>query len=256
AADRVQRHHRGQRAVPARSDGDEHAQQLRGPQERPAGDHADPPGAGGAAPRHPGRDLRSDRLPRADHADRAEGRRLLDGPSGHSAARDGQEEEGGPRAGVHRFCRGHARQRLLRGRDQDAVGDGPAVRRLRVQQSHAAGYALVGYWTAYLKANYPAEYMAALLTSVADNKDKSAVYLSECRRLGIKVLPPDVNESVERFSAVGDDIRFGLGAVRNVGANVVQSIIATREEKGKYSSFTDFMDKSDLVVCNKRVLES
>jgi DNA polymerase-3 subunit alpha len=123
-------------------------------------------------------------------------------------------------------------------------------------KSHAAGYALVGYWTAYLKANYPAEYMAALLTSVADNKDKSAVYLSECRRLGIKVLPPDVNESVERFSAVGDDIRFGLGAVRNVGANVVQSIIATREEKGKYSSFTDFMDKSDLVVCNKRVLES
>src|SRR5690606_24674948 len=123
-------------------------------------------------------------------------------------------------------------------------------------KSHAAGYALVGYWTAYLKANYPAEYMAALLTSVADNKDKSAVYLSECRRLGIKVLPPDVNESVERFSAVGDVIRFGLGAIRNVGANVVQSIIKTREEKGKYTSFTDFMDKSELVVCNKRVIES
>ncbi|MFC4000761.1 DNA polymerase III subunit alpha [Prauserella oleivorans] len=123
-------------------------------------------------------------------------------------------------------------------------------------KSHAAGYGLVSYWTAYLKANYPAEYMAALLTSVGDNKDKSAVYLSECRRLGVKVLPPDVNESGQRFAAVGDDIRFGLGAVRNVGANVVDSIIKTREEKGKYSSFTDFLDKSELVVCNKRVLES
>src|SRR5437764_9713729 len=71
-------------------------------------------------------------------------------------------------------------------------------------KSHAAGYGLVSYWTAYLKANYPSEYMAALLTSVADNKDKSAVYLSECRRLGIKVLPPDVNESGQRFAAVGN----------------------------------------------------
>ncbi|TWH18277.1 DNA polymerase III subunit alpha [Prauserella rugosa] len=123
-------------------------------------------------------------------------------------------------------------------------------------KSHAAGYGLVSYWTAYLKANYPAEYMAALLTSVGDNKDKSAVYLSECRRLGIKVLPPDVNESGPRFTAVGDDIRFGMGAVRNVGANVVDSIIKTREEKGKYTSFTDFLDKSELVACNKRVLES
>jgi DNA polymerase-3 subunit alpha len=123
-------------------------------------------------------------------------------------------------------------------------------------KSHAAGYGLVSYWTAYLKANYPAEYMAALLTSVGDNKDKSAVYLSECRRLGIKVLPPDVNESGQRFSAVGDAIRFGLGAVRNVGANVVESIIKTREEKGKYASFTDFLDKSELVACNKRVIES
>ncbi|SNR62289.1 DNA polymerase III, alpha subunit [Haloechinothrix alba] len=123
-------------------------------------------------------------------------------------------------------------------------------------KSHAAGYGLVSYWTAYLKANYPAEYMAALLTSVGDNKDKSAVYLSECRRLGIRVLPPDVNESAQRFAAVGDDIRFGLGAVRNVGANVVESIIATREKKGKFSSFADFMDKCDLVACNKRVVES
>ncbi|WP_075743286.1 DNA polymerase III subunit alpha [Actinoalloteichus fjordicus] len=123
-------------------------------------------------------------------------------------------------------------------------------------KSHAAGYALVGYWTAYLKAHHPAEYMAALLTSVGDNKDKSAIYLSECRRLGIKVLAPDVNESVHRFAAVGSDIRFGLGAIRNVGANVVQSVIDRRAEKGRYTSFTDFLDKAEIAVCNKRVVES
>ena len=123
-------------------------------------------------------------------------------------------------------------------------------------KSHAAAYGLISYWTAYLKANFTPEYMAALLTSVGDNKDKSAVYLSECRRLGIRVLPPDVNESALRFAAVGEDIRFGMGAVRNVGANVVESVIKTRGEKGKYSSFTDFLDKSELVACNKRVIES
>ncbi|HWE89839.1 MAG TPA: DNA polymerase III subunit alpha [Pseudonocardiaceae bacterium] len=123
-------------------------------------------------------------------------------------------------------------------------------------KSHTAGYGLVSYWTAYLKANYPAEYMAALLTSVRNDKDRSAIYLSECRRMGIKVLPPDVNDSASRFAAVGSDIRFGLGAVRNVGANVVQSIIGTREKKGRYTSFTDFLDKAELVCCNKRTVES
>ena len=85
-------------------------------------------------------------------------------------------------------------------------------------KSHAAGYGLVSYWTAYLKANYPAEYMAGLLTSVGDDKDKAAVYLADCRKLGITVLPPDVNESGLNFASVGEDIRYGLGAVRNVGA--------------------------------------
>ena len=93
-------------------------------------------------------------------------------------------------------------------------------------KAHTAAYGLVSYWTAYLKANYPAEYMAALLTSVRDDKDKSALYLNECRRMGIKVLPPDVNESIGNFAAVGTDIRFGLGRVRNVGVNVVEAIIA------------------------------
>jgi DNA polymerase-3 subunit alpha len=123
-------------------------------------------------------------------------------------------------------------------------------------KSHAAGYALVAYWTAYLKANYPAAYMAALLTSVSDDKDKMAVYLAECRAQGIKVLPPDVNESGLRFTPVGNDIRFGMGAVRNVGANVVNSIIKTRTEKGKFTSFTDFLSKIELAACNKRVIES
>ena len=123
-------------------------------------------------------------------------------------------------------------------------------------KSHAACYALVGYWTAYLKANFQPEYMAALLTSVGDNKDKSAIYLAECRKLGARVLAPDANESAARFSAVGENIRFGLGAVRNVGANVIESIVRTRKEKGAFTSFTDFMEKVELVCCNKRTVES
>lgn len=123
-------------------------------------------------------------------------------------------------------------------------------------KSHAAGYGLVSYWTAYLKANYQAEYMAGLLTSVGDDKDKAAIYLADCRRLGITVLPPDVNESVQNFASVGDDIRFGLGAVRNVGANVVASLVSTREEKGKYTDFSDYLNKIDITACNKKVTES
>ncbi|MGV0685064.1 DNA polymerase III subunit alpha [Mycolicibacterium thermoresistibile] len=123
-------------------------------------------------------------------------------------------------------------------------------------KSHAAGYGLVSYWTAYLKANYPAEYMAGLLTSVRDDKDKAAVYLADCRRLGITVLPPDVNESAVNFTSVGKDIRYGLGAVRNVGANVVSSLIATRTEKGKFTDFSDYLNKIDISVCNKKVTES
>ncbi|EHB50611.1 DNA polymerase III, alpha subunit [Mycolicibacterium rhodesiae JS60] len=123
-------------------------------------------------------------------------------------------------------------------------------------KSHAAGYGLVSYWTAYLKANYPAEYMAGLLTSVGDDKDKAAVYLADCRRLGITVLPPDVNESVQNFASVDDDIRFGLGAIRNVGANVVSSLIATRTQKGKFADFSDYLNKIDIAACNKKVTES
>ncbi|MGK8524601.1 DNA polymerase III subunit alpha [Nocardia asteroides] len=123
-------------------------------------------------------------------------------------------------------------------------------------KSHAAGYGLVSFWTAYLKANYPAEYMAGLLTSVGDDKDKAAVYLSDCRRLGITVLPPDVNESEQNFASVGKDIRFGLGAVRNVGANVVASIIQARKEKSKFTDFSDYLNKIDAIAASKKVTES
>jgi DNA polymerase-3 subunit alpha len=123
-------------------------------------------------------------------------------------------------------------------------------------KAHAAGYALISYWTAYLKANFPAEYMAGLLTSVAGDKDKSALYLNECRRMGIKVLPPDVNASTAMFTPVGQDIRFGMAAVRNVGTSVVDAIVAARTAKGAFTSFADFLRKVPVNVCNKRVVES
>jgi len=123
-------------------------------------------------------------------------------------------------------------------------------------RAHSAGYGMVSYWTGYLKANYPTEYMAALLTSVRDDKDKSALYLNECRRMGIKVLPPDVNESQSDYTPLGNDIRFGLTAIRNVGENVVASIVANRATAGRYESFGDFLAKVDANVCNKKTIES
>ena len=124
-------------------------------------------------------------------------------------------------------------------------------------KAHTAGYGLVSYWTGYLKANHPAEYMAALLTSVNDDKDKSALYLNECRRMGITVLPPDVNESDADFTPRGDkEIRFGLSAIRNVGGNVVESIIGARRDKSRFTDFHDFLRKVPPVACNKRVVES
>jgi DNA polymerase-3 subunit alpha len=123
-------------------------------------------------------------------------------------------------------------------------------------KAHSASYGVISYWTAFLKAHYPAEYMAALLTSVKDDKDKMAIYLSECRQMGIKVLPPSVNDSDADFTPTGTDIRFGLTAIRNVGANVVASIVATRQSKGRFVDLGDFLDKVDAVVCNKRTFES
>ncbi|MFJ9387940.1 DNA polymerase III subunit alpha [Nocardioides sp. NPDC101246] len=123
-------------------------------------------------------------------------------------------------------------------------------------KSHSAAYGVVTYWTAYLKANYPTEYMAALLTSVKNDKDKMAIYLNECRRMKIAVLPPDVNESAHDFTAVGTDIRFGLTAVRNVGAQVVDGIVEARTTKSRFEDFNDYLSKVPERACNKRVIES
>ncbi len=122
-------------------------------------------------------------------------------------------------------------------------------------KSHSEAYGLVSYQTAYLKAHFPSEFMAALLTSNTGKADKIPVYLAECRRMGIEVLVPDVNESHADYWAVGEEVRVGLSAVKNVGDNVVEGIIGARAEKGRFTSFQDFLDKVPLQVCNRRSIE-
>jgi DNA polymerase III alpha subunit len=123
-------------------------------------------------------------------------------------------------------------------------------------RAHTAGYGLISYWTGYLKANYPAEYMAALLTTNSDNKDKLALYLGECRRMGVQVLPPDLQLSELNYTAVGEDIRVGLIGVKNVGEKVVNAWIAARELKGSANSFADFLVKGNGNLATKRSVES
>jgi len=123
-------------------------------------------------------------------------------------------------------------------------------------KSHTAAYALITYQTSYLKAHYSVEFMAALLTSDMDNTDRVVKYINECRDLNITVLPPDVNESERTFSVVGDKIRFGLAAVKNVGVGAIDSIIETRNKDGNYESLQDFCERVDLSKVNKRVVES
>jgi DNA polymerase III subunit alpha len=122
--------------------------------------------------------------------------------------------------------------------------------------SHACGYAFIAYQTAFLKAHHPVEYMAALLTSVKDDKDKKPFYLNACRLMGIRVLPPDVNVSELDFTPGDGGIRYGLSAVRNVGAGAVAQIIEARSGKGPFTSFTDFCRKVDHGILHKKVLES
>jgi DNA polymerase-3 subunit alpha len=123
-------------------------------------------------------------------------------------------------------------------------------------RSHAAGYGLVAYQTAYLKAHFPAEYLASLLTATKRDKDRTAIYLNECRQMGIEVLVPDVNESETDFTVHDGRIRFGLSAVRNVGEGVVEKIAEARSDGGPFQSFLDFVDRVDLSVLNKRTVES
>ena len=123
-------------------------------------------------------------------------------------------------------------------------------------KAHSAAYGVISYWTAYMKANHPAEYMAAVLTSVGDARDKLAIYLSACRKMGLEVLSPDVNESIGNFSGSGSRIRFGLAAVKGVGESVVAGIVEARSSQGKFTSFNDFLKKVPVQVCNKRTVES
>lgn len=126
-------------------------------------------------------------------------------------------------------------------------------------RAHAACYGLIAYQTAYLKANFPAEYMAAVLTTEAQGQDwmaKVATATAECQRMGIRVLPPDVNESVDTFTVVGDAIRFGLAAVKNVGGGAVEAMLRAREEGGPFASLADLVARVDTRAVNKRVLES
>lgn len=123
-------------------------------------------------------------------------------------------------------------------------------------KSHAAAYALVSYQTAWLKCHYPKEYMAALLTSVLDNTPKLVAYIGECERLGIRVLPPDVNRSMEEFTSTGEGIRFGLLAIRNLGRGIVRRLIECREGQGEFACFYDFCSRMYDADLRRRALES
>jgi len=125
-------------------------------------------------------------------------------------------------------------------------------------KSHSAGYAMISYQTAFLKSNYPLEFMAALLTSEKDNTDKLIFYINECNRMGIEILPPDINQSQANFTVVEGEnkIRFGLTAIKNVGESAISSILKERERGGKFKSIFDFCQRVDLRVVNKRVIES
>ena len=130
------------------------------------------------------------------------------------------------------------------------------VGRYGFNKSHIAAYALLAYQTAYLKTHFPIEFMAALLTSEAQNAEKIVKYISECREMGIAILPPDVNESFNHFAVNGNQIRFGLTAVKNVGEAAIEAIMTEREGKGRFQSLSDFCYRVDLRKVNRRVIES
>ncbi|HEV2173227.1 MAG TPA: OB-fold nucleic acid binding domain-containing protein, partial [Nitrospira sp.] len=156
------------------------------------------------------------------------------------------------------------RVKFLEGAKQNKISDKKAEKLYELIQkfagygfnkSHAAAYAVVCYQTGYLKAHYPTEFMAALMTSDMGNQDKIVGYFTECRDLGIKVLGPDVNKSQKNFAVVDGEIRFGLAAIKNVGEGAVESVLAIRADSGPFTSFFDFCRRVDLHKVNKRMLE-
>ena len=201
--------------------------------------------------------LRADDLPGAADARRAAAGRLHARGGRQPPQGDGQEDPRADRQGAHRSSSRAASRRATTA--SSASGSSTSSSRSPTTRSTSrtrSGYGFVAYQTAYLKANHPVEYLAALLTSVKTNKDQTAVFLNECRQLGIAVLVPDVNESVSDFSVRdrpdGKAVRFGLSAVRNVGEGVVAQIVAAREEGGPFTDFYDFCDRVDPTVLNKR----
>ncbi len=123
-------------------------------------------------------------------------------------------------------------------------------------KSHSASYSVISYQTAYLKAHYPVEFMAALLTSITGDSDKVSSYIAECQKMKVKVMPPDISESLKDFTVVGDGIRFGLVVIKNVGVGAVENILAVRKKDGKFTSLLNFCERVDLRAVNKRVIES
>lgn len=123
-------------------------------------------------------------------------------------------------------------------------------------KSHSTSYAFISYQTAYLKANYPVEFMAALLTSIIGNTDKTRLYMAEAKKMGIKILQPDVNESEKNYTVTKQGVRFGIGAIKNVGIAAIDSILAARKSDGPFTSIEDFLRRIDSRAVNKKVIES
>ncbi len=154
------------------------------------------------------------------------------------------------------FIKGAAEEGVKRPTAEKIFSDMARFAEYGFNKSHSAAYALIAYRTAYLKVHYPEEFMASLLTSEIRNMDKLMLYAAECQAMGIKVLPPDVNESFVRFTVVKDGIRFGLAAIKNVGEGAVEAIIAARNEEGPFKNFFEFLERVDLFTVNKKVMES
>jgi DNA polymerase-3 subunit alpha len=155
-----------------------------------------------------------------------------------------------------KFLEGAKRNRIPIKKTEKIFEQMETFGRYGFNKSHSAAYALIAYQTAYLKTHYPMEFMAALLTSEVQNPDKIVKYIAECREMGINILPPDINESYKKFTVVGNQIRFGLAAVKNVGDAALDAILTEREERGKYRSLFDFCMRVDTRKVNRRVIES
>ena len=176
---------------------------------------------------------------------------------GRPAQGDRQEEPRGDGQAQARVLRGLPRLGHRAGRDRDAVGDEREVApTTRFNKSHAACYALISYRTAWLKANYPAEYMAALISSVMDTKDKVPFFVNQAESMGIEILPPDVNLSDHEFVVVDGNIRFGLDAVKGVGYAAVEAIKAARADGEPFTSLWDFCERVDGRAVNKKAIEA